>query len=172
MSDDPGAPAIGSGNEGDVVRESLTTIYEPLELSRRTVTEVRAVTAGENGGEPPPFLSDGAMTDCVDAAVNRDQATGSQPALDLIAAQSEPEELPERNDPVLAAGDLGHHHRYWAELSAHTAPNPAQWVGAPGNGGPTDGLFGATPAPAPDPGRSPRGGCGPAVDRRARAMRR
>ena len=82
--------------------QPLTAIDETLELSCRPMAEAGAFAACEDSGQPPRLLSDRAMTDCVDATVNRLQASGGLPAMNLIGAETEPEQLPEGDDPMLS----------------------------------------------------------------------
>ncbi len=67
------------------------------------MAEDGAGAAGEDGCHPPAELRDPAGADCVDASMQAIKAADCEAVADCLERESELEQLPVRNDPMLSA---------------------------------------------------------------------
>jgi len=72
------------------------------------MTQRRAGTDGQKGGDEEAGLREVAVADRVDAAVDGMEAAGPGPVGDVVPGQPEAPKLAGRDDPVLPAGQLRH----------------------------------------------------------------
>src|SRR4051812_40689039 len=79
------------------------------------------VAAGENRSHPSSFVIDGRATDRVNPAPDSVQPTDGDPVLDRIRRETQLQELPARDHPVLLT-DQAPHLASFGRHSAHKSP--------------------------------------------------
>jgi 3-hydroxyacyl-CoA dehydrogenase len=98
------APAAADGRHVDLAAIAST---DAAVGGRAAVAEGSAGAAGEDRCHPPCLPLQGPVADGIDADVEAMEAARAHGALRHVPVEPKPPELPESDDPVLAAGEVG-----------------------------------------------------------------
>jgi hypothetical protein len=92
---------------GDVDRSGSAAAQQAVQAAGVSVTEQRALTAGENRRHPVPFLGEARVADGVHARKAPVKDPVAPVCLQPMPREAEPEELLPRDDSVLPKREIG-----------------------------------------------------------------